>query len=232
MTQSPVWSPAALKTQLVLMFKAPARSKRRIAAEVGYPADGIAGLLLDCAAEDLAQWPGPACYAPASPADAAWLHDSHLPHRPLWLQGDGNLGQRIERVGNALRREEPRPQLFIGIDCPELTPDYLNAAAVALEHDAFVLGPADDGGVVVMGTAAAWPPLDDLPWSEPSLCNRLQAACLAVGRGCRLLPPLSDVDSIDDLERVVPRLSGDDRSSRLALCQFRNDRGGGTVKHA
>src|SRR5690606_9783520 len=150
------------RTSLVLMLKAPERSKRRLAARLG---DAVAAeaarRLAACAVEDLAAWPGRSWLAPAAPGDLDWLGDAATGHS-IVLQGEGNLGARIERVAATLRRQGLDAQIFIGIDCPELDAAYLARAAAALETHDFVLGPATDGGVVLMGARRAWPPLEPL----------------------------------------------------------------------
>jgi len=67
---------------LVVFLKAPARSKRRLATEIGAAATDAAEHLLACALEDAAAWRGPVVLAPAADADADWLarHDARLDH--------------------------------------------------------------------------------------------------------------------------------------------------------
>lgn len=205
---------------LVLMLKAPARSKRRIAGAIGRSADALAECLIACAGEDIQDWPGPALYAPASAGDAEWLARSGLPPRPAILQGNGNLGERIEQVSASALSNGHKRQVFIGIDCPQLTPDYIDAAAAALiDHDV-VLGPAEDGGVVLMGVNGHWPPLGGLPWSSSSLFAELGDLCAETGRCWATLPTLNDVDSVEDLARVRQALADDRRRWRQALCRW------------
>lgn len=205
------------RTSLVLMLKAPERSKRRLAARLG---DAVAAeaarRLAACAVEDLAAWPGRSWLAPAAPGDLDWLGDAATGHS-IVLQGEGNLGARIERVAATLRRQGLDAQIFIGIDCPELDAAYLARAAAALETHDFVLGPATDGGVVLMGARRAWPPLEPLPWSTPGLGAALDAACRAAGGSVATLEPRTDIDTCDDLARLRRTLAGDTRPARRAL---------------
>jgi hypothetical protein len=203
---------------LVLMFKAPDRSKRRLAAQGCAAATQIAARLLDCAVEDLRGWPGRVCFAPADAAAAAALHDASADF--VVDQGDGNLGQRIGHVNCGLAAHGVDAQIFIGSDCPGLGPAYLEAAASALRRADVVLGPAEDGGVVLMGINGRWPPLDDLPWSEPQLHEALLNACTARGLGCATLPTLVDVDSVTDLDRIGDVLGADARPARRALLEL------------
>lgn len=210
---------------LVLMFKSPERSKHRIAREIGRPADELARHLFDCAAEDLRGWPGTICYAPAEEADASWLDGRGRVAGLELPQGPGNLGERINRVNRRLAAAGHERQIYIGIDCPEMTRTYLEAADDALNDNDVVLGPAIDGGVVLMGTRRTWPDLRSLPWSGPALGAELESACTAAGRSVATLAPLHDVDSISDLERIRKALSTDSRPARRALAGIIDDGG-------
>lgn len=205
---------------LVLMLKAPARSKRRIAATHGaQAAAALAERLTACALEDLAAWPGQTRVAFGDVSDGEWLRTAG--HRVAGLpQGSGNLGERLERVSERLRTAGCDRQLFIGTDCPELDGDYLAAADAALRDHDVVLGAAEDGGVVLMGTRAGWPPLAPLPWSTARLGAALEHACRAAHLDVAQLAPRADIDALADLAVVVPRLRPDQRPARRALCRW------------
>lgn len=202
---------------VVLMMKSATRSKRRLAEHIGAQrATEVAQRLLACACEDFDTWPGAKCVAPsaADERNEAPFADTVV------LQCSGNLGVRIEHVNGELIRLGFERQLFIGIDCPSLDAGYLSRAEVALgNHDA-VLGPATDGGVVLMGVRGRWPPLAALPWSTSALAEQLRAACAARGASVATLPQLRDVDTPDDLVALRTALVGDPRPARRALARW------------
>lgn len=202
---------------VVLMMKSAARSKRRLAEEIGVQrATQAAARLLGCASEDLAAWPGPKCAAPAGAEDRVEAPTADV----LVVQREGNLGERIGHVNEELVRQGFARQLFIGSDCPSLDVPYLERAATALgDHDA-VLGPAADGGVVLMGVRGRWPPLAALPWSTSALCDALRAACAAAGASAATLPSLHDVDTLGDLLALRTELADDPRPARRALADW------------
>lgn len=209
--------PAAATACVVLMFKAPQRSKQRLAAEIGTLASDAAGHLLDCALEDLASWPGPICFAPASDADRACVDRRIDARAEMIVQQGDNLGARINHVNRALLRRGLQRQIFIGIDCPRLDADYLERAAAALRDHDVVLGPASDGGVVLMASRCAWPDLRPLPWGGAHLMSALEQRCIAGGHRLCRLEALSDIDSLSDLRAARAWLGGDARPARRRL---------------
>jgi glycosyltransferase A (GT-A) superfamily protein (DUF2064 family) len=202
------------------MFKAPQHSKRRLAAAIGARARTAAEHLFACAAEDLADWGGPTCLAPAQSSDLEIARQLDCRVSTIVEQGTGNLGERIQHVNAVLSARGHEKQIYIGIDCPALDGDYLARADAALEDADVVLGPAEDGGVVLMGVHGLWPPLGDLPWSTDALQGALIAACRSAGHDIALLDAHADVDHVDDLQQLPARLSHDARTSRRKLCDW------------
>ena len=204
---------------LVLMFKAPGRSKRRLARTLGAAASGAAERLFECAVEDMREWSGPVCFAPAARDDYEWLqeHFGGDARALTVLQGEGNLGERINNVNRALWRQGQRRQILIGIDCPALTTAEIARAGRALESSDAVLGPAVDGGAVLIASRRLWPPLGDLPWSEPHLLEALTRLCRSQRWRVDLTSTLADVDTAEDLRAAGRALANDVRPARRAL---------------
>jgi glycosyltransferase A (GT-A) superfamily protein (DUF2064 family) len=202
---------------VVLMMKSAARSKRRLAEHIGAERAALAAQrLLDCACEDLEAWPGPVCAAPSAADERVDAPAADV----LVVQRGGSLGARINHVNEELIGLGFERQLYIGIDCPSLDVAYLERAAAALgDHDT-VLGPAADGGVVLMGVRGRWPPLAELPWSTNALFESLRAACLAAGSSAATLPLRNDIDTLRDLVALRTELVDDPRPARRALVHW------------
>ncbi len=118
-------------------------------------------------------------------------------------QPAGDLGERMRRIA-ALGLAESDGVVLIGNDCPALDGDYLAAACEALREQEVVLGPAEDGGYVLLGLRRIDPLLfESLPWGSDRLlaltCERLHQLGWAYG----LLPVLWDVDRPEDLPRLA-----------------------------
>lgn len=208
---------AASDCCVVMMFKSPARSKQRLAEQIGSMAREAAEQLWACAYEDVLRWPGTVCFAPAETADRKWLGGQVAGTPLVVMQQRGNLGERINHVNASLCAQGLSKQIFIGTDCPQMDIDYLERAArLLLRHDA-VLGPASDGGVVLMAAGRPWPPLGDLPWSGTTLRLALTRRLAAEGWTEAMLNTLTDVDSVEDFATIADHLKDDPRPARRAL---------------
>ena len=211
---------ASHRVCLVLMFKAPIRSKRRLVDDLGSLASKAAEHLWGCAHEDLNSWSGPVCFAPATQQDRQWLESKLGSKQCIVVQQGGNLGERINYVNKTLYEAGIETQIFIGIDCPELDAAYFKQALQSLEHHDAVFGPAMDGGVVLMAARHCWPELADLDWGGEELGPELVTRCRQHGWHTASLPCLSDVDTLDDLVALPQRLGSDRRPARRALCAW------------
>jgi len=130
------------------------------------------------------------------------------PSITLRTQTTGDLGQRMAYAARqALTGSEM--VLLIGGDCPELKAEHLRRALTWLDAgvDA-VLGPAEDGGYVLLGLRRMnWQLFCDIPWGADQVLNITRQRLAQLGWNWRELEPLWDLDREADLERYL-RLSG------------------------
>ena len=207
-------------TTLVLFCKRPALGfgKQRLAADLGAQAAfEIAVGLLACALEDLEHWPGPVVIAPHSTTEIAWAKNLLRREVSVVPQSEGNLGGRIETIDCLLRSKGAEQLLVIGSDAPELNARILAQAVDMLTDHDVVFAAAEDGGVSLMANRESWPELKPMPWSTPQLGASLQQLCERAGRSVGWSAPCSDVDRLDDLERVRKNLRMDPRPARQSL---------------
>ncbi len=114
-------------------------------------------------------------------------------------QQGGDLGARMLFALNHGLARYPRV-LLVGSDCPELDADYLGRAAAALLQHELVLGPARDGGYVLLGARRPVAPLfADMPWGSDRVLELTLQRARAMGLATALLEPLNDVDRPADL---------------------------------
>ena len=108
-------------------------------------------------------------------------------------------------------------RVYIGSDAPLLEESYYTRARRALDEADVVLGPAEDGGVTLMGARVPWPPLADLPWSQATLRGSLERRCRANGLTVLHLDTRFDIDAAEQLPRLHRALGDDRRPARRAL---------------
>lgn len=115
-------------------------------------------------------------------------------------QAGGDLGARM-RHALCASIARGRPALLIGTDVPGYDVAYVARAAAALaRHDA-VVGPAEDGGYVLIGLARDLDVFGDVQWSTARVLEQTRERLALAGASHALLPPLWDVDTHDDYLR-------------------------------
>lgn len=121
---------------------------------------------------------------------------------PVWPQGDGDLGARLERV--LARALEAAPfAIALGADAPGLPPRLLDQARAALEGADVAIGPCQDGGFYLLGLRCCPAGLlDGIPWSDPDTWACTIERLESLGLRIATIEPWSDVDRPDDLERL------------------------------
>lgn len=195
---------------VLVMAKAPVPglAKTRLIPALG--AEGAAALaarmLQHTLAEALAAGLGPVtlCAAPDA-THAAFAGIVHARQVAAVDQGDGDLGARMRRAFERALATHAGA-LLIGTDAPALDAAVLRAAhAVLSDHDA-VIGPAHDGGYVLIGLRRAEPRLfADMPWSTPRVLALTRERLRGAGLRWAELPPLHDIDEPADLAHLAGR---------------------------
>lgn len=127
----------------------------------------------------------------------------------LRSQTGDDLGERMHHALEDARRGGAHAVL-VGTDCPALTAGHLRQAMAWLEEGAdLVLGPAEDGGYVLIGAGRAEPELfRAIPWGTAQVLEETRTRARRLGLGVRSLPVLPDLDRPEDLDRF-PELLGD-----------------------
>ncbi len=124
----------------------------------------------------------------------------------IYLQEGKDLGAKMAQAfQQTLQDTRVRHLVLIGTDCPALTEAYLEQAFAALESGVdVVLGPAEDGGYVLIGMGRALSEVfEDIPWGTAEVLMRTVQALETRGLRYALLETLWDVDRPEDLARLV-----------------------------
>jgi rSAM/selenodomain-associated transferase 1 len=117
----------------------------------------------------------------------------------LHAQRGDDLGTRMTgAIADALTRADA--VLLVGTDCPLLNANWLAKAAALLANQDAVLGPAEDGGYVLVGARRPLP-FAAVRWSSPHALDDTTAGFDRAGIRWTSLPVLWDVDEPADLAR-------------------------------
>jgi rSAM/selenodomain-associated transferase 1 len=199
-----------MKPAVIVFAKAPlpGLAKTRLAPALGAPgAAALAARLLRHAVQQaMAAGLGPVeiCCAPdAGHALFAELAQQH--GLALTLQGEGDLGQRMDRAFRRVLGQGLQGQgaLLMGADAPALDAARLRQAAAALARSPAVFVPALDGGYALVGLRQPAPCcFEDMAWSTPQVMQHTRRRLQAAGLGWAELAPVSDIDEPADLHHL------------------------------
>ena len=153
-------------------------------------------MALDAAVGPVELWAAPSLDDPFF-AECARRHGVSLRD-----QGDGDLGARMARAV-AASISAGDAVLVIGSDCPALRAGDLHEAAAELAGHDVVLGPAEDGGYVLLGAARTVPPIfERVDWGSGTVLARTRHKLAAAGIEWHELRTLWDVDRPEDYVRL------------------------------
>lgn len=119
----------------------------------------------------------------------------------LMQQVGSDLGERLFYAGQTII-ERGEMAILIGSDCPFLTTEYVKNAQDVLREDGCdaVVGPALDGGYVLLGLARTHKQLFSyIPWGTGDVLQETERQLKKLSWRYKLLPALSDIDRPEDL---------------------------------
>jgi rSAM/selenodomain-associated transferase 1 len=92
--------------------------------------------------------------------------------------------------------------IIVGTDCPDLNGGYVNDALKALDDFDAVIGPAEDGGYVLLGLKQFSPELfTDILWGSDAVLKQTKKVLTELSWSCHELGIMYDVDRPEDLQR-------------------------------
>ena len=118
----------------------------------------------------------------------------------LKTQRGVDLGLRM-RQALSLALADGTSAILIGTDSPLLDTAYLARAAGALARHDVVIGPAEDGGYVLVALSRDVDIFSDVPWSTQDVMAVTRAKVAALRASCAELDALWDVDTPADVAR-------------------------------
>lgn len=204
--------PSEFEIGLGLMARAPqiGKVKTRLARSIGEKnALGVYQELLQRAEREIARRAElltentTAVYWFVDPPEATEEMAHLYPSFAAYLgQVAGDLGQRMSAALTELLGRHPKALLF-GADIPDLTLEYLIAAAGALDSVDVVFGPTYDGGYSLIGAKRIHAELfSQVTWSAARTLEESLEVCRKLKLSHHLLDELGDLDTIEDFKQI------------------------------
>lgn len=146
-----------------------------------------------------------------------------------WIdQGDGNLGERLQRLWHRFGRV--RPVAFFGMDSPDVPDTELMVLQSGLRHDDAVghnkvfVGATTDGGYWTIAAARPLPQvLTSIDWGTGSVYDQTVMRAQESGLALHDLGMWMDVDEPSDIDALRQRLSATEDPALLTLRSVLDD---------
>jgi len=118
-------------------------------------------------------------------------------------QQGADLGERMAGAFSYLFTGGADQVVLVGSDIPGIDAAYLQQAFTLLHSHDLVIGPALDGGYCLIGFnrhSFRNTLFHQIPWSTDQVCALTLSAAQQSGLKAGLLPPLRDIDTVEDLQ--------------------------------
>ena len=135
--------------------------------------------------------------------------------------GEGDLGDRQKNVYTHLL-DRFQNVILIGADTPQISAMHFEQTIKHLQTNPYVFGPANDGGYYLFGGCRQFDKniWDKVPWSAE---NTLKVFKNLLAGKPELLAPLTDIDTLDDLDPVLSQMPENTNSAQDALIKYIKD---------
>lgn len=148
------------------------------------------------------------CPTDAGEEMEAWLKPSLPASTRFAPQCDGDLGRRLGAVVRSEFQNGAERVFLVGGDCPGICRDYFTEADTHLNETDLVIGPATDGGYVLLGLKDQHVELfENIAWSTNMVLEQTLANAIRGSLSLRLLQTLEDIDDAASLQRHFRLLS-------------------------
>ena len=132
-------------------------------------------------------------------AHHGWSDLSHRYQFDILQQQGEDLGDRMSHAFQQTLTTAPKA-ILIGTDCPFITRSYLLDAFDKLDEYDVVIGPAEDGGYVLIGLTAEQSDLfTGISWGSDRVLTETVEKIKELELRYKLLPTLRDIDRPEDV---------------------------------
>ena len=183
--------------------------KTRLAASLGDERalaayEGLLRDLLQSIGESTPETEIEIVWAPTPAANGATLRRA-FGERNLAMQTGATLGDRLAMAfSERFFFHRTNKIIAIGVDDPRLSRETIDRAFGLLDSCEWVVGPATDGGYYLIGCRAAAfdsSVFQDIEWGSDRVLAATHQRIRDLGTTVAMLPPRSDIDTAEDLER-------------------------------
>lgn len=141
------------------------------------------------------------CYT----GERSWFEQT-FPGVALVPQHGADLGLRMAASLHDFLQQGYQQAILIGSDSPDLPLERITQAFSALQQAEVVLGPASDGGYVLIGESAHYPQLFvDIEWSTAEVLTETEHRIEQSGIAAIKLEAWDDLDDLQSLQRFLQR---------------------------
>jgi rSAM/selenodomain-associated transferase 1 len=138
------------------------------------------------------------------PPERRRAFESWLPGEEFMAQDGRDVGERMDNAIRYLLENGAEKAVITGADIPGLASGTIMQAFDMLDHADVIIGPARDGGYYLIGLKAPMPELfRNIHWSTGDVFAETISILRNSGRSFGVLPVLSDLDTIEDLDHIV-----------------------------
>lgn len=131
-----------------------------------------------------------------------WEKYAKNPLITLHEQNDGDLGQRMKYAAIEGLNDFDKVVL-IGADCIDIDKQYLESAVYKLDSNDAAIGPATDGGYVLLALKSVDDEIfSDIAWGSDKVLSQTLAKMDGLNWSYELLPALNDIDRPEDLANL------------------------------
>lgn len=200
-----------MKRILILMAKQPMPNQvktRLLSTLTPFQAAELYECFLRDKCEAMRQLSDSDCAIAFTPSDAYPYFRALAPDFALYLQEGTTLSERLKYVVSQAFQDGYEYVMPIDGDSVTLPIQYLQMGFERLSAPKIdiVVGPSDDGGYYAIGLKAPHPYVFDVEMSTPHVCHDTLLMAQQHGLKAFLLPEWYDVDTPDDLERLLLEL--------------------------
>ena len=123
----------------------------------------------------------------------------------VFRQRGAGLGERMQQAFEETFAAGRRRVILIGTDHPTLPSEWIQEGFSLLgRQGAVVLGPTGDGGFYLIGMNESFPEIfEGMTYSHEAVFEQTAARVASCGASLQTLPQWYDVDTFDDLKRLV-----------------------------